>query len=103
MSLPPRLRAVIEASLQHRITEIVAPAGFGKSTVIDHLAREHGFLIARVRPGKEAPLALMDALCEAVASNAPELQRTLPAAYANASAAGDSSRLVGWFLEWLRD
>jgi ATP/maltotriose-dependent transcriptional regulator MalT len=103
MILSPRLRTLMDAALQYRITEIVAPAGFGKSTIIDYLARARDFAIASVRPGKEAALALMAALCEAVATQAPELQLALPAAYANASSSNTISKLATWFLEGLPD
>ncbi|GEM_PF-3585027 len=101
MILSPRLRALMDAALQYRITEIVAPAGFGKSTVISSCAVSREFSIARVRPGKEPALALLQALCEAIACDAPDLSRTLLSAHANAVASNATSDLAKWFLQWL--
>jgi ATP/maltotriose-dependent transcriptional regulator MalT len=101
MDISPRLSTLLDRSLQYRITEIVAPAGFGKSTLLVEMASKHGFLVGRVRPNPDAVLALMRALCQAVSAEIPDLLRALPDAFENASA-GSKLDLASWFAQTLR-
>ncbi|HEY1728040.1 MAG TPA: LuxR C-terminal-related transcriptional regulator [Candidatus Baltobacteraceae bacterium] len=100
MDLSPRLSTIVDRALQYRITEIVAPAGFGKTTVLNELTSKRGFRLASIRPNEDAVLALMRALCEAVSSDLPDLLRALPEAFQNASAS--RSDLGAWFAESIR-
>lgn len=96
MDISPRLSAIVDRSLKYRITEIVAPAGFGKTTLLNELMARRGFLLASIRPGDNAPLALMRALCQAVSRDLPDLLQALPDAFNNAPST--KSDLSSWFV-----
>lgn len=100
MDLSPRLSAIVDRALQYRITEIVAPAGFGKTTVLNDLTSKRGFGLASIRPNEDAVLALMRALCEAVSFDLPDLLRALPEAFQNAGTS--RSDLGVWFAESIK-
>lgn len=101
MDLSPRLSSLLARALQFRFTEIVAPAGFGKSTVIDALARDKSVLVARIREDTDASFTLMRALCSAATSLVPDLEKLLPTAYSNATSSGSLQDLAPWFLRAL--
>ncbi len=100
MDISPRLSAILDRALEYRITEIVAPVGFGKSTLLNDLAGR-GFLLAPIRPDVDPALALMRALCEAVSLPLPDLLRALPTAFENASLSS-KLELGSWFARSLR-
>jgi ATP/maltotriose-dependent transcriptional regulator MalT len=101
MDLSPRLTALVDKALDYPIAEIVAPAGFGKSTIISWLADARGFLIARIRPQAEPAFALMSALCKSVSVYSQALEATLPTAYANAERSNTICELASWFHDYL--
>ncbi len=86
----------------YRITEIVAPAGFGKSTVLLEMARKRDFRIASIRSDEDAVLPLMRALCQAVSPELPDLLLALPDAFENASESNKSELGFTWFAQSLR-
>jgi ATP/maltotriose-dependent transcriptional regulator MalT len=99
MDLSPRLATLVNNALKYPIAEIVAPAGFGKSTIVDAIASANAFRVARIRVDLNDPaFALMTALCNAVRVHAPDLAAALPDAYANVRDSKRHSELVSWFL-----
>ena len=101
MHLSPRLSAIVDGALQYRITEIVAPAGFGKTVLLDQITSDRGFLLAAIRPERDPVFALMRALCQAVSEDFPDLLRALPEALKNV--AEDTTELTGWFCQSIAD
>ncbi|MGA3037241.1 MAG: LuxR C-terminal-related transcriptional regulator [Vulcanimicrobiaceae bacterium] len=98
MDLSPRLSAIVDRALQYRIAEIVAPAGFGKSTVLNDLASRRGFLLAEIRHDEDCTLALMRAPCKAVSADLPDLLHALPEAFQNSEQSAGSD-LASWFVQ----
>jgi len=101
MDLSPRLSRIVDSALQYRITEVVAPAGFGKTTVLNEITSKRGFLLAPIRPHSDPVMALMRALCQAVSEDFPHLSRALPEAFENAS--GAIADLNVWFSQSIGD
>lgn len=102
MDLSPRLSLLLEGALTYPITEIVAPAGFGKSTLISMLADRDGFVVARLRNEPDQVLSLLRSLSDAMSRISPEIQDALPSAYANARSSGDIEQLGAWFWNWVK-
>ena len=97
VQLTRRLQRRIDLALEYEITEIVAGAGFGKTTILEYVASKGQTVIARLRPGSQSVLDLLRAICEAASEFAPGAKSTVNDAYANAHFHDDS---IGALAMW---
>ena len=95
--LSQRLERRLQMALEYDLVEIVAGAGFGKTTILEYLAGKGDTAIARLRPSSEPVLDMLRAICDAAAEMAPGAKLTVNDAYSNAHFHDDS---IGALAMW---
>ena len=97
----PRLISRLEQEAQHRITVLVAPAGYGKSTIlreyVAHAAVQPAVLY-RIRMGQSTPAGFVRGLVDTLG---PHLGSVPLHEYLYANGIGDEGSLRQWFLQAL--
>ena len=86
----PRLRAALEEIVSHRLTTVVAGAGYGKTSLLSAWATDNGAAWLSVERGDRAPASLVPSMASAVQRRAPEFAID-PAAALGGASEGESA------------
>ncbi|MBV8601247.1 MAG: hypothetical protein JO359_06755, partial [Candidatus Eremiobacteraeota bacterium] len=95
--LTRRLQRRLDLALEYDLVEIVAGAGFGKTTILEFVSSRGDATIARLRTSSQPVLDLLRAICDAAVEFAPGAKATVNDAYSNAHFHDDA---IGALAMW---